>query len=144
MSAESDILTMLDASPLLTVVKRGEAAVARAVYDGAVEVDETAKVIAVPLPYLVFWSSPGYDRDVRMDGRVGGRVKEFQLTGVGETREQAQWILDRARDVLSRKRIGSSLIRRDPTNVTIRRDDEYTRPGGDPLYYGIDEYAVGV
>ncbi len=144
MSLESDVLAMLDASPVLVYVKRGEDGVANAVYDGKVDVDEAAKVIRVPMPYLVFWSSPGYDRDERQSGQVGGRVKEFQLTGVGETREQAQWILDRARGVLSRKRIDGHLIRRSEANVPIRRDDDYTRPGNGPIFYGMDEYAVGI
>lgn len=142
MSTEAAILAMLDSSPSLTYVPRGGTSVPRAVYDGQVEVDETEKVIAVPLPYLIFWSSPGYDRDERQSGQVGGRVKEFRLTGVGETREQAQWILDRAREALSRKRLGRSLIRRGDSNAEIRRADDYTRPGGGPLFYGADEYAV--
>lgn len=142
MSFEADILALLDSSPHLTYVKRGGQAVPNAVYDGQVEVDETAKVIAAPLPYVVFWGSPGYDRNERLSGQVGGRVKECRLTGVGETREQAQWILDRARDALSRKRLGGSLIRRTDSNGEIRRADDYTRPGGEPLYYGSDEYAV--
>lgn len=142
MSVEAAILALLDSSPSLTVVPRGGKAVPRAVYDGQVEVDEAEKVILVPLPYLVFWGSPGYDRDERLSGQVAGRVKEFRLTGVGETREQAQWILDRARDALSRKRIDGRLIRHDESNAEIRRADDYTSPGGAPLFYGSDGYAV--
>ncbi len=114
------------------------------VHDGYVDVDETQKVISVPLPYVVFWSTPGYDNDARQDGRVAGRVVDFQITGVGGTREQAKWVLDKARGALSRKRLNGSLIIRDDDNQFVRRDDDYTRPGGGPLFYGVDKYAVAV
>lgn len=114
------------------------------VHDGYVDVDETQKVISVPLPYVVFWSTPGYDNDARQDGRVAGRVVDFQITGVGGTREQAKWVLDQARGALSRKRLNGSLIIRDDDNQFVRRDDDYTRPGGGPLFYGVDKYAVAV
>lgn len=130
MSVDDDLLAMLRAVPNLNV------------HDGFVETDEDEKVIAVPLPYVVFYSSPGYDNDERQSGAVGGRVLEFQLTGVGGTREQAKWALDRARLSLSRKRLNGNLIRRDDSNDPIRRHDDYTRPGGAPIFYGIERYAV--
>jgi hypothetical protein len=114
------------------------------VYDGKVDADEAAKVIAVPLPYVVFWSSPGYDNDERFDGRANGRVLEFQLTGVGETREQAKAVLDRARQHLNRRRIGRGLCKRSDDNQMVRRDDTYTRPGGGPLFYGVDRYTLPI
>jgi hypothetical protein len=114
------------------------------VYRGQVDADEDAKVIAVPLPYLVHWTSPGYDNDARFDGRANGRVLEFQLTGVGETAEQAKAVLDRARALINRKRIGIGLCRRDADNPIIRREDTYTRPGGRPLFYGIDRYSLPI
>jgi|GEM_PF-4584137 len=132
MTAESDILALLNAVPNLNV------------YDGFVEVDESAKVISVPMPYVVFWSSPGFDNDARLCGQIGGRVVEFQITGVGETREQAQWVLRLTRTALSRKRLNNSLIRRDESNQYVRRDDDYTRPGGGPIFYGRDTYGVAV
>lgn len=114
------------------------------VHDGYVKANETAKEISVSFPYVVFWSSPGFDNDERFAGPVNGRVAEFQLTGVGVTREQAKWALDKARTAISRKRLDGALIRRNDDNAMVRRDDEYTRPGGGPLFYGVDRYGVAV
>jgi hypothetical protein len=130
MSTDDDVLAMLRAVPNLTV------------YDGSIDVDETEKVIKVDLPYVMFWSTPGYDNDVRQSGGVAGQVDEFQLTGVGEDRAQAKAVLQRARDAISRKRVGKGLIRRSLDNQPVRRDDDYTRPGGDPIFSGVDRYAV--
>lgn len=114
------------------------------VYRGKADADEAAKEITVPLPYLVYWTTPGYDNDARYDGRAGGRVLEFQLTGVGKTDEQAKAVLDKARALINRKRIGIGLCKRDVANQTIRRDDVYTRPGGGPLFYGVDRYSLPI
>lgn len=132
MTASDDILAILDAVPNLNV------------YDGYVDADETEKVISVPLPYVVYYSSPGYDDDERFTGNVYRRVHEFQLTGVGSTREQAQWALDKARAVLNRKKLDGSQIRRSDDNQFVRRDDDYTRPGGGPLFFGVDRYGVAI
>jgi|SRR5699024_1042426 len=132
MTADDELLAMLRARPLLTV------------YDGFVDVDESAKVINVPLPYVVFYSSPGFDNDARFSGQVGGRVLEFQITGVGRDRRQAKWVLDEARSALSRKRLRGNLIMRDDDNLPVRRDDDYSRPGGKPVFYGVDIYTVAV
>lgn len=130
MSADDDLLTMLRAVPNLNV------------YDGFVDADETEKVIDVPLPYVVFYSSPGSDRDGRLCGGVGGRVLQFSVTGVGGDRQQAKWALDKARAALSRQRLNTALIRRSDDNQPVRREDVYTRPEGLPLFYGIDQYGV--
>lgn len=132
MSADDDLLALLNAIANLDA------------YDGFVEADETEKVISVPLPYVVFYSTPGYDNDERLCGGVGGRVLEFSVTGVGVDRWQAKWALDQARSVLNRRRLNGNLIRRSEDNESVRREDTYTRPGGDPLFYGIDKYAVAV
>lgn len=135
---------MLDASPKLVYYDEevGGPMVPNAVYWGYLDVDETEKVINVPLPYVVFNSSPGYDNDARQDGRVGGRVLEFDIRGVGDSERQAKWVLDEARKVLSRKRLNGSLIQRSDDNQNVRRDDDYTHSGGAPLFYGVDRYAV--
>ena len=132
MSTDDDLIAMLEAVPNLNV------------HDGYVDADEAAKVISVTLPYVVFYSTPGYDNDARHCGGVGGRVVEFQITGVGGTREQAKWALDKARTVLSRQRLNGNLIIRADDNPSVRRDDDYTRPGGLPLFYGIERYGVAV
>lgn len=144
MTIDTDILGLLDASPKLFVFdyETGDEGVSGSVYDGFVEVDETEKVILVPLPYIVFWSTPGYDNNERFCGSVGDRVNEFQLTGVGEDRTQAKWVLDQARAVLSRKRLNGALIRRSDDNQLVRRNDNFTHVGGGPLFFGVDRYAV--
>lgn len=144
MSADSDILAMLDASPVLVVVGEGKTGGINSVYQGFPAVDTTAKVITLPLPYAVFITSPGYDRDERHSGDVGGRVLEFQLTGVGQSEKQAKFVLDEARKVLNRKRLNGSLIKRAPDNQLARRDDDYTRVGGQPIFYAVDRYSVAV
>lgn len=150
MNPDEAILALLDASPVLFLFDTAEGGVGEAgsVYDGSVEVDKAAKVISVPLPYIAYFSSLGYDHDERLGGRVGGRVKQFQLTGVGQTREQAGWVLERGREALSRKRpmvnsqpAGLILLR---DSMQVRRDDEYTRPGGKPLFYGVEQYEVAI
>ena len=128
MTTDADILTLLAGADLN-------------VHDGYINADETTKVISVSLPYVVFYSTPGYDNDLRFFG-AGGRVVEFQVTGVGATREQAKWALDKARDALNRQRLNGSVIRRSDDNAMVRRDDDYTRPGGGPLFYGVDRYGV--
>jgi hypothetical protein len=146
MSADTDLLAMLDASDALVYVdeETGGPNVANAVYWGYLNVDEAAKVIDVPMPYIVFNSSPGYDRDERQSGSVGGVVLEFQLTGVGESERQAKWILTQAYEALNRKRLNGSLIKRALDNQQARRDDDYTRPGNKPIFYAVDRYAVAL
>jgi hypothetical protein len=146
MSADADILAMLDASAKLVYVdeETGGPNVPNAVYWGYLDVDETAKVIAVPLPYLVYSSSPGYDRGIRFAGSVTGRVSEFRLTGVGESERQAKWVLNEAYKVLNRRRLNGALIKSSNDSQDVRRDDDYTRPDGKPLFFGVERYAVGV
>lgn len=144
MSPAEEILAMLDASATLTVVPEGAPTVKNGVYWGNPTVDRTTKVITLPLPYLVFNASPGYDRDPRFNGTVAGRVFEFRLQGIGQSEQQALWVLNEASKVLSRKRLGRSLIKRRDINAEARRDDDYTRPGGKPLFSASDKYGVGV
>jgi hypothetical protein len=143
-SADADILALLDASSTLTVVAEGKTGGINSVYQGFPAVDTTAKVVTLALPYLVFITSPGYDRDERYSGDVNGRVLDFQLTGVGQSMAQAKFVLDEARKVLNRKRLDGSLIKRSPDNALVRRDDDYTRSGGLPIFFGVDRYSVAV
>lgn len=146
MSADTDLLAMLDASPTLVYIdeEAGDPGVPNAVYWGYLDVDETEKVIRVPLPYIVFNSSPGYDRDKRQSGHVGGRVLEFDLKGVGDSERQAKWVLDQARTVLSRKFLNGNLIIRSDDNERVKREDDFALPDGKPLFFGVDKYAVAI
>lgn len=142
MNADDSLLAMLDASPTLAVVPEGEAGGINAVYQGFPTVDTDAKVIALELPYLVYVTSPGYDRDERYCGSVGGQVLDFQLTAVGESEKQVKWILEEARKVLNRKRLGRALIKRRLDNDMIRPDENFTRPGGAAIFVCAEKYGV--
>lgn len=145
MTAADDVLAMLAASSRLTLfVEDVTPADDNMVYDGYVAADEAEKIIDVPMPYLVFYSTTPRDNDIRFSGAVGGSVYEWTITGVGETRESAEDILAYARGLLSRKRLNGNLIVRDYANQSVRRDDDYNRPGGDPIFYGVDRFAVGI
>lgn len=143
---DADLLAMLDASPNLFLFdyENGDIGMPGSIYDGDVEVNEADKTISVPLPYIVYYSTPGYDRDERLSGQVGGRVLEFDIHGVGEDRNQAKWVLDQARDALSRKYLNGNLIIRSDANLPVGKEDTYTRPGGGPLFFGVDRYKVAV
>lgn len=146
MSADTDILALLNASSTLVYIdeQTGGTPVANAVYWGDLDIPADVKVISVPLPYIVYNSSTGADRDERQGGQVGGRVLEFDIKGIGSTERQAKWVLDEARAVLSRKFLGDNLIFRSDDNLRVRREDEFTRPGGKPLFYGVDRYSVAI
>lgn len=136
MSASDAVLALLEAVPHLSV------------YDGIVPVDTAVKVVQVPLPYVVFSSGLGEDADERLGGRPGLRVTPFSVFYAGKSPEQARWAGDRARTAVSRKRItiagreSGLIILRESSDM--RRDDDYTGPGGEPLFYATDKYIVAV
>lgn len=129
MTVDTDLLALLEAVPGLNV------------HDGEVGADEL-KVISVPVPYIVYSSSPGYDNNKRHSGGAAGRVVQVRIKGVGQDPREAKWALDQARAVLSRKRLNGYLIVRTDDDEPTIRDNEYTRPGGGALFYGVDKYAV--
>lgn len=107
------------------------------------------RVMSAKLPYVVFYAllddpAPGDS----LAGTSGAYLTGFQLTGVGETRDQAKRALERAGDALDRHRVtfaaGSRFVRRTDVNQFVRRDDTWTRPGGEPLFFGVDRYAVAI
>lgn len=118
------------------------------VWDGHVEdSDATDKVITAPLPYVVFWG--GYDDAEPGDslaGSSGAHLSDFRLTFVGSTREQAKLVGEACRAQLDRKRItfgaGPRFLRCVDAGGYVTRDDTWTRPGGAPLFSGIDQYEA--
>ncbi len=136
MTAHSAVLAALEAVPNLNV------------YDGFVEVDETEKIVRVTLPYVVLRSGLGRDIDERQGGKPGGTAVPFQVEYVGETPEQTREAGRRARAVLSRKRVSVSGRQSGLMHIVdtdqVRREDVYTRPGGEPLFRGVDQYEVGI
>jgi hypothetical protein len=133
---DATVLTVLRAVPNLNV------------WDGHVEdSDASTMVISADLPYVVFWG--GYDDDAPGDslaGTSGAHLSDFRVTFVGETREQAKWAGEQARAVLNRKRLsftaGSRFVRCTDNSGYVTRDDTWMRPGGAPLFSGIDQYEV--
>lgn len=116
------------------------------VHDGYVtDSDEDAKTISAPLPYVVFYPTPGRPVNPRIGG-TRGRGHEFQVSYVGGTREQAVWAQGKAEAALD----GVSItvggrprqIRRTADNPYLGRDDTWTRPGGGPLFYGALRFYV--
>jgi hypothetical protein len=118
------------------------------VWDGYVsDSDPDDQIITAALPYVVLYrfgddAEPGDG----MSGTSGAHLSRFQVTAVGETAEQARWAAEKARTVLDRKHLnfpaGSRLVRHDGTSLAVVRDDTWTRPGGKPLFSGVDRYAV--
>lgn len=152
MSADADVLALLDASEFLVVYEEGVTPPATPedefsmVYQGEADADETAKVIIVPMPYLVYGTTTPRDNDARYSGHVAGEIHEFWLMGVGETPEQAKVPLTKARQAINRKRlaVGRGLIHKDTANQPVTKDPDYNRPGGEPIFYGVDRYAVAI
>lgn len=136
MNPDDELLALLKAVPYLNV------------HDGDVETDEAEKVVMVPLPYVVFYSGLGYDIDERLGGRPGGRAVSFRVSYVGDSREQARAAGAKARAALSRKRVTvdgkpSGLIQHRDSDEIIP-DPTYNRPGGGPLFRGVDVFEIGV
>lgn len=117
------------------------------VYDGYVaDSDENAKTISAPLPYVIVFFTPGEPISQR-GGSNGRRGVEFQVTGVGETREQASWVAQKAEDALvaSPVDIGGGLfrrIRRTRGSQYVGRDDTWNRPDGGPLFNDARRYVT--
>lgn len=130
------VLATLDAVPNLNV------------YDGHVtDSDPSTMIVTAALPYVVLYrfgddAEPGDS----LAGTSGAHLSRFQVTAVGETAEQARWAAEKARTVLDRVRLtfpsGSRFVRHDGTSLAVVRDDTWTRPGGKPLFSGVDRYAV--
>ncbi len=136
MTAHAAVLQLLQSVPNLRV------------HDGFVEVDEEEKVVHAQLPYAVLHTGLGRDVDERQGGRPGGRAVPIRVGFVGGTPAQALAVGERVRAALSRARVTvdgreSGLINLIDSD-TLRRDDTYTRPGGEPLFYGADAYEVGI
>lgn len=118
------------------------------VYDSHVtDSDGVTMTVSAPLPYVVFWG--GYDESSHGDslaGTSGAYLTEFRITAVGESREQAKLVGERVKAALNRVRVtfaaGSRFVRCTDNSGGVTRDDTWTRPGGAPLFSGVDQYEV--
>lgn len=140
-------MTSADDSAILAVLR---AVPNLRVFDGYVtDSDESEKTISAPLPYVVYYTLvEDIIGDTLAATSVGARLHAFQVTYVGQTAEQARAVRDRQREALDRKWVsmpsGTRLVRwGNDESMGIARDDVWTRPGGGPLFNGIDRYTVG-
>lgn len=111
------------------------------VYDGHVPVDAQGRPLVQR--YAVLYASPGL-RSADDLGRTADRhTFPWQVTSVGQSREQVEWVAIRCRDALLDEplveagwQIG---IVEHLTSSQIRRDDDIP---GDSVFYGVDTYEL--
>lgn len=110
----------------------------------------TPLVIKNPLPYATYTSSVGDDDEStrRLSADIPRTSVFFSFNYVGLDRNQAKAAGERIRAQMKRWRPTvagfSTEIVELLESQRIRRDDEVVRPDGMPLFYGVDNYAVGV
>lgn len=136
-----------------TVVLARLAALPFDVHDGDYDGRPTAGppyVVETALPYGMFYSSVGDDdEDTRRLSGLPSRDSVFwSITYVGLSREQAKYAGEKIRGRFRRWRPIVSGYRCELVQVLesqrVRRDDDAVNPDGKPLFYGVDNYAVGV
>ncbi len=113
------------------------------VHDGEAPADMDGKVITAVLPYVVYTSGTPVDGAGLYDGNTTAREMAFDVMYVGADRNQAKAAGERAEARIRRQSPGPGFgIVRKTDGLTVRRDTTYTAPGGRPLFYGVDRYAV--
>ncbi len=111
---------------------------------------EGVVVVTTPLPYAIYMSSIGDDDEEtrRMSAHIPRQSVFFTFIYVGLDRNQAKWAGERLRARLRRYRPTVDGFVCEVVQLLesqrVRRDDEAIRPDGSPLFYGVDNYAVGV
>lgn len=104
-------------------------------------------VIVLDTPFAVFGSSLGTDSNRRLSGEHARRSTMFTFMYIGDTREQAEACGQDLRDLLQDQRLDvqghKSWLVTLQESQRIWRDNEAVRRNGDPLFYGVDIYAVG-
>lgn len=142
-----------------------------AAYDGNVPTDQarngadpadplTVRVVTVELPYAVLYANFGDDYHKRLGGRTSQRSKFWQVTSVGSSPQQANWVNNRVRRALKDRRLTVYVpdpATGRPTNVPwqlaritveesqrLRRDDTTTDANGDPVYLLVDTFSTKV
>lgn len=140
-------MTSADDAVVLTVL---DAVTNLNVHDSDVpDSDPATNVISAALPYVVFYAlNDNPSAGDSLSGASGAYLTGFQITFVGDSREQAKRVGERAKAVLDRKFLtfpaGQRFVRLTDDNQFVRRDDTWSRPGGAPLFFGVDRYSVTV
>lgn len=117
-------------------------------FDGhVVDSDGELKTISAPLPYLVFYSTPGLPVRPRAGRTSTMRMVEFQITAVGIDRWQAKQAAARAEGLLDGMTIDPTgdrprKVRRTGDNLYVARDDTWMRPDGGPLFFCPTRYVA--
>lgn len=108
------------------------------------QVGDGAAPSAAVLPFAVVYPIGDVDREAAMNELLkdGDLVTEVQVTSVGESREQAQWMSGQIREEFIASAISwatrkITLVELDDGNAVERDDD--VQP---PLFYGIDSFLV--
>ena len=104
-------------------------------------------VIELDTPFAVYGSSLGLDSNRRLSGEHARRSTMFTFMYIGDTREQAKACGQDLRDLFQDQRLDlqghRSWLVTLQESQRIWRDNEAVRRNGDPLFYGVDIYAVG-
>lgn len=122
------------------------------VHDGELGIDNEGNEVVYALPYAVFHSSlgdePESDENSRLTGNRGRMSVFFTVMYVGLDRWQAKHAGQQVREAISGRRPSVSGHRVWKVQVEesqrVRRDDDIVRPGGERLFYGVDNYAVSI
>lgn len=132
---------------VLATLRSGPADQPLNVYDGYAPANEADKVVSIDLPYVVVHRTPDFPSDATYDQGTIASTTHWSIVGVGATPEQVKAALARADD-----RLGEFItegpneprfsVTREPEPPPIRREDTYTRPGGQPLFYGSVRYSA--
>lgn len=111
------------------------------------ENDEGKAVVTYKLPYAVYSSNVGLPFNRRLSGRNTRNSTFCAIQFVGGDQWQAKWAGTQIREALVDRRLEVDGI---PTGLVsveasprIWRSDDAIRTDGQPVYYGVDEYAVG-
>lgn len=111
---------------------------------------EGVMVVTYDLPYAVYYSSVGDDDEQtrRLSAHIPRDSVFFSLTYVGIDRRQTKAAGEAIYNLLRRWRPTVAGYRCEVVqrleSQRVRRDDTAARPDGAPLFYGVDNYAVGV
>lgn len=107
--------------------------------------DDTAKTVSAPLPYVRINAGLGFKPHERSGGRAGHALRfTIAYVGASEASTRATAHAVRAWMTGTVEADGRTYhIRPDESEETvITVDPTWTRPGGAPLFYGIDDYLV--
>ena len=98
-----------------------------------------AKVPNAPLPHAIVYPIPGGDRSGSLANPYEDAEFVFQVTCVGTSREQAQWLADKAEAILDGVTVTGRTIHPSPdSNPGVFRDDDVTPP----VFYCTPRYRL--